>query len=139
MVVLDTNVVSELMKGEPSASVITWVRQQPVAELFTTSITEAEIFYGIELLPAGKRREALVEAAEGAFAEDFAGRILVFDSAAARAFARLAANFRRTGHPRTQADTQIAAIALTRGAKVATRNVAHFRDCGIDLVNPWTG
>jgi predicted nucleic acid-binding protein len=137
MIVLDTNVVSELMKGEPSTGVMTWVRRQPVPELYTTSITEAEIFYGIELL-AGKRREALLEAAEGMFAEDFANRTLAFDSEAARAFARLAASARRTGRPRSQADMEIAAIALARGARLATRNVGDFKGCGLELVDPWS-
>jgi len=138
MIVLDTNVLSELMRPQPSVRVMAWVAQQPTSELFTTSITEAEIFYGIESLAAGKRRKALLEAAEATFAEDFAGRILAFDSDAARAFARLAANSRALGRPRSQADMQIAAIAKARGARLATHNAADFVDCNIDLVDPWT-
>lgn len=137
MIILNTNVVSELMKPEPLARVTAWVGQQPAAELFTTSITEAEIFYGIELLAHGKRRNVLLETAEATFAEDFAGRIFAFDSHAARTFARLAAHARGRGHPRSQADTQIAAIALARGARLATHNVADFRDWGLDLIDPW--
>jgi len=137
MIVLDTNVVSELMKGEPSPAVMTWVRQQPVTELYTTSITEAEIFYGIELLPPGKRRETLVEAAEGTFTEDFAGRVLAFDSDAAKIFARIAAHRRSLGKPIGHADAQIAAIVQTLSAKLATRDVADFADCSIDVIDPW--
>ena len=137
MIVLDTNVLSELMRSQPSVRVVTWFARQQPAELFTTSVTEAEIFYGIELLAAGKRRKGLLEAAETMFTKVFAGRILAFDSDAARAFARLAANGRALGRPRSQADTQIAAIAQAHGAKVATRNAADFSDCGLDLVDPW--
>ena len=137
MIILDTNVVSELMKVEPATRVIAWAAGQPEAELFTTSITEVEIFFGVELLPAGRRREALLRAAEGTFAEDFAGRVLVFDGDAARAFAKLAAEARRLGRPRSHADTQIAAIALVRGARLATHNVADFRDWELDLIDPW--
>jgi toxin FitB len=121
MIILDTNVLSELMKQKPSARVTAWVRKQPSTELFTTSITEAEIFYGIELLPQSKRREGLLEAAEAMFAEDLAGRIFGFESDAARFFAK------------------IAAIAQMRGARLATRNIADFTDCGIEVVDPWNG
>jgi toxin FitB len=89
MIILDTNVISELMRPKPSAQVATWVAQQPGTELFTTSITEAEIFYGIELLGQGKRRQALLAAAEAMFSEDFAGRVFVFDSDAVRVFAQM--------------------------------------------------
>src|ERR1051325_9708517 len=89
MIILDTNVISELMRPKPSAQVVTWVAQQPGTEVFTTSITEAEIFYGIELLGRGKRREGLLAAAEGMFSEDFAGRVFVFDSDVARVFAKI--------------------------------------------------
>lgn len=139
MIILDTNVLSELMRPKPDPGVVTWVAKQPSAELFTTSITEAEIFYGIELLTKSKRRDALLAAAEAMFAEDFAGRILGFDSDAARVFSRGAAHCRALGRPITHADAQIAAIAQLRGAKLATRNVAHFRDCGPGVVDPWGG
>ena len=87
MIVLDTNVLSELMRPKPFAQVVAWVALQPAAELFTTAITEAEIFYGIELLAKSKRRDSLLAAAEKMFTEDFAGRILGFESEAARHFA----------------------------------------------------
>ncbi len=139
MIILDTNVLSELMRPKPSSRVVTWVAKQPAAEIFTTSITEAEIFYGIELLTKGKRREGLLAAAEAVFAEDLAGRIFGFESDAARVFSKIAAHRRALGRPISQADAQIAAIAQVRGAKLATRNVADFDDCGLDVLDPWNG
>ena len=140
MIILDTNVLSELMRPNPSPRVVTWVAKQPAeAELVTTSITEAEIFYGIELLTKGKRRKGLLAAAEAMFAEDLAGRIFGFDSDAARVFSRIAAHRRALGRPISHADAQIAAIAQARGAKLATRNVADFEDCGLNVVDPWNG
>jgi hypothetical protein len=137
MIILDTNVLSELMRPKPASRVTTWVAKQPAAELFTTTITEAEIFYGIELLTAGKRRQNLLAAAEAMFEEDFGGRICGFDSDAARVFSRISAHRRALGKPISHADAQIAAIARARGAKLATRNVADFQDCGVDVVDPW--
>ena len=139
MIILDTNVLSELMRPKPAPRVSVWVAKQPTAELFTTSITEAEIFFGIELLIKGKRREGLLGAAEAMFAEDLGGRIVGFESDAARLFSKIAAHRRALGRPISHADAQIAAIARLRGAKLATRNIADFIDCGIDLVNPWNG
>jgi predicted nucleic acid-binding protein len=139
MIILDTNVLSELMRPKPSASVLAWIAKQPESELFTTSITEAEIFYGIEVLPKGKRREHLIRAAEVVFTEDFSGRIYGFDSAAARAFSKIASSRRTSGRPISQLDAQIAAIATTRRAKVATRDVRGFEQCGVDVVDPWNG
>jgi predicted nucleic acid-binding protein len=127
------------MRPKPSAKVATWVAQQPGTELFTTAISEAEIFYGIELLGKGKRREGLLAAAEAMFSEDFAGRVFAFDSDAARVFAKIAAARRGLGKPISHADAQIAALAHVRGAKLATRNVDDFEDCGIEVVNPWNG
>ena|ERR1700733_11879358 len=139
MTILDTNVLSELMRTIPSSRVVAWAAKQPSTELFTTSITEAEIFYGIELLTKGKRREGLLAAAAAMFAEDLAGRIFAFDSDAARVFSKLAAHRRAMGKPISHADAQIAAIAQVRGAKLATRNVADFEGCDLDLVDPWNG
>lgn len=137
MIILDTNVLSELMQPRPSPLVLTWVARQTAIELFTTSITEAEIFFGIELLPHGKRRSGLMVVAETIFVTDFADRIFDFDSDAARIFAKIAARRRALGKPISQADAQIAAIAKLQGAKVATRDVADFSDCDIDLIDPW--
>ena len=137
MIVLDTNVVSELMKPAPADAVVRWIADQPAVSLYTTTITQAEILHGIVLLPAGKRRAALEAAAEAMFAQEFNGRVLPFGSEAARAYAQIASQRRRLGRPISQFDAQIAAIArLARGA-VATRNGRDFEDCGIDVLNPW--
>ena len=138
MIILDTNVLSELMRSEPSARVAAWVAKQPATELCTTSITEAEIFFGIELLAKGKRREGLLAAAEAMFAEDLGGRIFGFESDAARSFSKIAAQRRLLGRPISHADAQIAAIAEVRGAKLATRNVTDYEGCGLDVVDPWS-
>jgi predicted nucleic acid-binding protein len=138
MIVLDTNVLSELMKLHPVPQVVAWVAQQSGTELFTTTITEAEIFYGIELLARGKRREALQSAAEAMFTQDLAGRVLGFESDAARIFSKLAAQRRALGRPISHADAQIASITRARRAKLATRNQSDFADCGIDVIDPWS-
>jgi predicted nucleic acid-binding protein len=137
MIILDTNVLSELMSAKPSPRVAAWVANQPAAGLFTTSITEAEIFYGIELLAGGRRRETLLAAAEAMFAEDLSGQVLGFEGEAARVFAKIAARRRALGMPISHADAQIAAIAQLRGARIATRNVADFKECGVDVIDPW--
>jgi predicted nucleic acid-binding protein len=135
--ILDTNVVSEPMLALPSAVVQTWWSQQQPGTLFITAVTVAEVLYGIELLPHGKRRAALLAGAELMFGKVLAGRILPFDEDAARAFAAIAASRRAQGRPITDLDAQIAAIARSRGATLATRNTADFEGCGIRLVNPW--
>lgn len=139
MIVLDTNVVSELMKAAPDESVRDWIAAQPATSLYTTSITQAEILHGIALLPPGKRRDALEAAAEAMFRDDFAGRILPFGSDAARPYARIAAERRRAGRPISHFDAQIAAIARSTGATVATRDAAGYDGCGADVINPWRG
>jgi toxin FitB len=135
MIVLDTNVLSETWRPAPSPKVIAWMRAQPMSALFTTTITEAELFYGIALLPDSKRRRALEAAVSLIFAEDLAGRVLPFDSAAAREYAGIAAARRHAGRP--IAEAQIAAIARSRGAAVATRNGEDFAGCGVTIVSPW--
>ncbi|MBO0911686.1 MAG: type II toxin-antitoxin system VapC family toxin [Acidobacteria bacterium] len=138
MTILDTNVVSETMASSPSRAVLSWIaRRRAADELFTTAITVAEILYGIELLPHGKKRNKLNSEAEAMFAEDFAGRILQFDEQAARVFAHIASSRRKSGRPIAAFDAQIAAIADVRGAAVATGNTGDFEGCGIRLVNPW--
>lgn len=136
MIVLDTNVISELMKSAPAPSVLAWIDRAPALTLFIAAITKAEILYGIALLPEGKRRDSLSFAAHAAFGY-FQDRILPFDSDAAEAFAILAASRRQSGRPITQPDAQIAAIARSRGATLATRNVPDFEECGVEVVNPW--
>ena len=137
MIILDTNVLSELMRPNPSPKVVAWVAKQPAPNLCTTSITEAEIFFGIELLAKGRRREKLLAAADAMFAQDFAGRIFGFESDAARVFSKIAAQRRALGRPISHADAQIAAIARVQDAKLATRNVLDFQDCGLQVVDPW--
>jgi toxin FitB len=139
MLVLDTNVISEIMKASPSPRVMEWWAQQQSGELFTTTVTVAEILYGIEILPRGKRRDSLRAEAEGVFTQDLAGRILPFDEEAAHAFPEIASGRRAQGHPIAEFDAQIAAIARSRRAILATRNTADFEGCGVHLVNPWQG
>jgi hypothetical protein len=139
MTVLDTNVVAELMRLEPDARVMAWMGDQPIAGLFTTTLTQAEIFYGLALLPEGRQRDGLVAAARPMFELDLAGRVLPFDTDAALAYPDIAAGRRRIGRPISQIDAQIAAIVRSRGARLATRNVRDFADCGITVVNPWNG
>lgn len=137
MILLDTNVVSELMKAAPSDSVTDWIAVQPASSLYTTSITQAEILHGIMLLPSGKRRRGIEAAAQAMFAEEFAGRILGFGSDAALLYAQIAADRRRAGRPISNFDAQIAAIARSAGAVIATRNVTDFLECRVEVVNPW--
>lgn len=139
MFILDTNVLSEGTRPQPSAQVGKWLAAQPRAQLFTTTICEAELLRGLALLPAGRRRSALEDATHRMFAEILAGRVLPFDRAAASAYAMLGAQRRLKGRPIPTLDAQIAAIARVHGAAVATRNVADFMDCGIDVVDPWQG
>ena len=138
MILLDTNVLSEVLLPLPDSRVLRWIDSQPDAALFISAITEAELRYGVALLPPGRRRTALAAAIDRILAEDFADSILPFDSPAAAAFAEIAASRRRAGRPTSQSDAQIAAIARSRGAIVATRNVPDFVKCGIGVVNPWT-
>jgi len=137
VIVLDTNVVSELMRASPSENVVGWVADQPAPSLYITSISLAEIVHGILLLPDGKRRSAIQVAAESMFAVEFGGRILPFDGSAARTYARIAVDRRHAGRPISNFDAQIAAISLTARASLATRNVSDFEGCGLKLVNPW--
>ncbi|MDE0702186.1 MAG: type II toxin-antitoxin system VapC family toxin [Rhodospirillaceae bacterium] len=139
MVVLDTNVVSELMLDTPNSSVLSWVDGVPALELFVTAVTEAEIRTGIAFLPEGARRRNLLYAAERTLGLLFAGRILPFDSAAARTYAEIAAVRRSAGQPIGEADCQITAIARSRAMAVATRNVRDFADTGVEAIDPWTG
>jgi predicted nucleic acid-binding protein len=137
MILLDTNVVSELMKPVPARQVVDWAAGQPIQSLYTTSLTQAEILHGVGLLPAGRRRRLLEAAAEAMFREDFAGRVLPFASDAAPLYALIAVERRRIGRPISQFDAQIAAIARSSGAVIATRKVADFAACSVDLVDPW--
>jgi predicted nucleic acid-binding protein len=137
MIILDTNVVSELMRPSPHVEVARWVSAQPAPSLYTTTITQAEILYGVLLLPKGRRRADLEEAAEAMFAEDFAGRVLPFGAEAARAYASIAAQRRSAGLPVSAFDMQIAAIAASSGARLATRNVRDFDGTNVVLIDPF--
>ncbi len=138
MIVLDTNVISELMRGTPEPAVLRWANSHPAPSLFITSITQAEILHGIWLLPKGKRRDALLATADEMFQHDFAGRILPFGSDAAAVYATIAVARRRAGEPIAAFDAQIAAIVRVHDADLATRNVDDFEGCGIDIIDPWT-
>lgn len=138
MIVLDTDVLSELMKPAPAEKVVDWTAAQPATSLYTTSITQVEILHGIMLMPSGRRRSAIEAAAEAMFREDFGGRILSFGSDAAYAYARITAERRRAGRPISQFDAQIAAIARSAGAAIATRNVTNYDACGVRVINPWS-
>lgn len=138
MIILDTNVLSETLRSAPDPRVIEWFRAQRRAALFTTTITRAEILYGLGLLADGARKEALSAAIQAIFDEDFAGRLLSFDSDAADLYATIAVSRKNAGRQISQFDAMIAAVARSAGATLATRNVKDFVDCGIAVVDPWS-
>ncbi len=137
-VLVDTNVVSELVRRSPDAAVGGWAAAHSLHDLFFSAIGEAELRYGAAILAAGRRRETLTADIERMLGEAFEGRILPFDSAAAREYADIAARRRSAGRPIAPADCQIAAIARSRNMAVATRNVRDFKDIDIQVVDPWT-
>ena len=136
-ILLDTNVLSELLRSAPSPVVLAWFSAQPADSLFVTAVTQAELMLGARILPAGKRRAALEAAVAAMFREDFDGRILPFDTVAVPDYVEITSSRRSAGRPISQFDAQIAAIARNRKVKLATRNVQDFENCGIALVNPW--
>ena len=137
MFILDTNVVSELLRPIPEPSVVRWVAARDASHLFLTAVSEAELRFGVEIMPAGARRDAVGEAIDALLREDFASRILPFDSPAALAYAEFAAERRAAGRPVAHADAQIAAIASVHRMSVVTRDVGDFAGVGLDIVNPW--
>jgi predicted nucleic acid-binding protein len=137
MIILDTNVLSEQMRPKPSQVVMTWAATVPSRELFTTTISEGEMLIGLELMPAGRRRNLLAAQIENIFHRDFEDRILSFDSRAARAISSLPLLLGRQGRPIVDTDSMIAAIANAHGATVCTRNVRDFQRLGVPVVNPW--
>ncbi|MBS62572.1 type II toxin-antitoxin system VapC family toxin [Salinisphaera sp.] len=138
MIVLDTNVLSELMRPAPAPTVIAWLDAASSGELIaTTAITVAEILYGIERLPDGRRKQQLGEIAAAMFEEDFADAILAFDAQAAVFYAERVAASEAAGHPCAMADAQIAALCAQHDATLATRNTKDFRSLGVALINPW--
>src|SRR5580693_2544834 len=136
MFVLDTNILSAMMSARPSPEVAEWIAGQPEDALFTTTICQAEILAGLAVMPEG-RRVALETAAQAIFADDFNGRVLPFDAAAATAYADIFAARRRAGRPTAPLDLMIAALARANGAGVVTRDIGGFEDCGVPLVDPW--
>ena len=137
MILLDTNVISELMRTEPAQIVLDWFGDHDSGDLFISAVTEAELRTGVAILPDGQRRDRLQLAIDAMIYQDFQGRVLPFDSLAAKAYAEIAAQRRAAGHPIAEADCQIAAIARASDASIATRNVKDFDGCGIRVINPW--
>ena len=137
MFLLDTNVVSELLRPSPESNVENWVGDHRATELYFSTIGEAELLFGVAILPNGRRKTMLAAAVNAILREDFAHRILPFDSNAAREYANIAAARRSAGRPVEPADCQIAAIAHSRNMTVATRNVRDFEGLGIEVVDPW--
>ncbi len=139
MFVLDTNVVSELMRPAPAPALASCIADRAASSLFLTAVGEAELRFGLAVMPSGRRREGLGAGLERMLRTRFANRVLPFDSAAARAYAEVAAARRAAGRPISQSDGQIAAIARARGMAVATRNVGDFENIGVGPVDPWVG
>ena len=138
MIVVDTNVISELMRAQPHPAVMAWMAGQPRTQLYTTRINQAEILYGISGLPQGRRRTALAEAATAMFDEDFAGRIHSFEANAASRYPEIVLARRQAGKPIEKFDALIAATALAAGASIATRDAGGFAGCGLTVIDPWT-
>lgn len=138
MFILDTNVLSEIMDPKGAPEVATWVDPIRRDTLFITALNQAEILYGIAVMPKGRKRNSLKALADAMFAEDFHGRILPFDEHAAAHFADIAVARQRVGRRIQPVDAQIAAVARAHGMSLVTRNVRDFEDCGIDVINPWS-
>jgi predicted nucleic acid-binding protein len=137
MILLDTNVISEILRPQPEIRVLNWLKAQPREEFWTCSVVIAELLSGIEGMPTGTKQGILREAVEAMVTEDFRGQVVNFDLDAARHFGTIVATRRRMGRPIGGIDAQIAACARKCGAQLATRNVRNFVDCGIQVVNPW--
>jgi toxin FitB len=137
MIVIDTNVLSALMREVPERPVIEWLDRQAAESIWITSITLFEARLGLALLPKGRRRKALESAFDKLLVEDLEGRVLDFDQPAAEAAAQLAAGRQRAGHTIDMRDTQIAGIVIARRAEFATRNIRHFSDLNVAVINPW--
>ncbi len=137
MILLDTNVVSEVMRERPDPAVRAWLGALPRSDLWTASIVIAELLSGIDLMPAGRKQRTLREAVEAMIAEDFRGQILKFDVSAAWHYPQILAPCKHMGRPMREMDALIAATAKSNHATLATRNIPDFEHCGIPLVNPW--
>ncbi len=137
MIVIDTNVISEVMRMQPSSAVLHWLNKQTTHQLYTTSVTIAEILYGLRIMPEGKRRRKLEFNFETFITNAFGPRILDFDEAAGRKYADLMAYRKTMGLPMSLSDGQIASIAYAHNYSVATRNIDDFESCGLELINPF--
>ena len=137
MMVLDTNVVSELMRAAPESAVLNWLDAQPSSELWLTAVVAAELMFGVARLPEGGRKQQLAHNVAAMLEQDFAGQVLAYDLAAASIYAELVAQRERTGRPIAMADAQIAAICLAHGASLVTRNKKDFDGLGLMVINPW--
>ncbi len=137
MIVVDTNVISELTRQMPAPEVVSWLDSLAVAEVATTAITAAELLYGVARLPAGQRKTRLSAAVHGLLSADFDGRVLAFDEQAATPYAEIVTGRERLGRPISVPDAQIAAICRATSAALATRNTGDFEATGIELINPW--
>ena len=138
MIILDTNVVSEFMTSPPASAVLDWLNAQETTSLFLTTITIAEIGFGLRIMPKGRRRDLLTERFEQFVTTAFEQRILSFDEDAARVYGEVLGYRREIGRPISSLDGQIAAIARSRGFSVATRNIKDFEDCQVELINPFS-
>jgi hypothetical protein len=138
MILLDTNVISEMMRVRPNPAVLAWLDKQPQEELWTASVVLAELLSGIEIMPAGRKQKAPREAVEEMIAVDFRGQVLNFDLRAARQYGQILSQRRKIGRPIREFDAQIAAIANVHGAILATQNVNDFDACGLTLIDPWS-
>jgi len=138
MIVLDTNVLSALMRQMPDKAVLDWLDQQPRNSIYTTSVTILEIRLGLQILPAGKRRSQLTAAFDRLLAEELAGRIAPFDAIAAQHAADLMSARRKRGRPVELRDTIIAGIVMANRATLATRNTQHFADIPVPVIDPWS-
>jgi predicted nucleic acid-binding protein len=137
MFILDTNILSAMMRPQLVQEVALWIVAQPPERLYTTSLCQAEILSGLAIMPEGRRRDGLIAAAQAMFMEDFKRRVLPFDSNAAIMYSEMFADRRRAGRPAATVDLMIAAIARCHGAAVVTRDSGGFEGCGIALVDPW--
>lgn len=137
MIILDTNVLSELMKLKTNPVVLDWVNSHPINELGITAITVSEILYGIGKLPEGKRKHALLSIAKIMFEKDFKGRIFPFNEHSAIEYAVIVLKREKSGLPISIADAQIASISLSEGYLLATRNTKDLKNTGVHLINPW--
>ena len=138
MFVIDSNVASELMRPVPTEAVEAWIGEHDAEDMYLTAVNEAELLYGVAIMPSGKRRKTLEAAMNRLLGHGFRGRILPFDSAATRVYAEIATKRRNAGRPIAEADCQIAAIARAHGAVLVTRNVRDFEGTGLVVIDPWS-